>query len=262
MHNEALRVLHLPYAYGVFDVDHDFLPGVIQALRTEHLRGVNVTIPHKQAVIPLLDELSAEARALGAVNTIVNTAGVLAGENTDVDGVRASLGPYAGNIRGGSVLVLGAGGASRAVVYAAAEFGPRTIGVYNRNHDRALQLIGVFRELFPAVSFTAVSHDGAVRAIEDAALVVNTTSIGMTPGSPDLPVPDHVQFSNQQIIFDIIYIPSHTALLRKAAANGATAINGLEMFIQQGARAFTLWTGLPFPAAEARERVSRELGKR
>ena len=82
MHNEAIRVLHLPCVYGVFDVEHDFLPGVISALCTEHFRGVNVTIPHKEAVIPLLDTLSPEARALGAVNTIINNGGVLAGENT------------------------------------------------------------------------------------------------------------------------------------------------------------------------------------
>jgi shikimate dehydrogenase len=262
MHNEALSTMHLPYTYGVFDVTAGLLPGVIDGIRKEHIRGVNVTIPHKEAVMPLMDALSEEARAVGAVNTIVNDDGMLTGENTDVAGVHATLLPHAHRIRGGNVVLLGAGGASRAVLYAVARFAPLSIGVYNRHAERAHDLIASFRDLFPAVRFSTIAPDGVTSAVHDAVLIINTTSIGMRPDFSALPVPDGVRFSNQQIIFDIIYIPMQTALLRKAAAEGATVINGMEMFIQQGARAFTLWTGLPFPEREARERVRRELEKR
>jgi shikimate dehydrogenase len=262
MYNEAIQVLHLPYTYGVFDLAREFLPGLITALRTEHVRGANVTIPHKQAVLPLMDTLSREASALGAVNTIINNDGVLTGENTDVEGVRASLRPHQSRICGGAVVVLGAGGASRAVLYAAAELRPQTIKVFNRDEERARQVIAAFQELFPDVNFAPITPGGLTRAIEDAGIVINTTSVGMKPDIAAMPIPEIVRFSNQQIIFDIIYIPLQTALLRKAASDGAIIINGLEMFVQQGASAFTLWTGLPFPADEARERVRRELGKR
>jgi shikimate dehydrogenase len=262
MHNEAISTMHLPYAYGVFDVTLDLLPGLIDGIRKEHIRGVNVTIPHKQAVMPLLDTLSEEARAVGAVNTIVNNNGMLAGENTDVAGVHASLASHAHHIRGGNVVLLGAGGASRAVLYAVARFAPQSVRVYNRHAERAHHLIESFHDLFPAVHFTTIAPEELTSAVHDAVLIVNTTSIGMRPDFSAMPVPDRVRFSTQQIIFDIIYIPLQTALLRKAAAEGATVINGMEMFIQQGARAFTLWTGLPFPENEARECVRRELVKR
>ncbi|MGE5313871.1 MAG: shikimate dehydrogenase [Acidobacteriota bacterium] len=262
MHSEAIEALGLPYSYGVFDVSAEMLPGLFDALRAEHVRGANVTKPHKQAVMPYMDELSDEARALGAVNTIINEDGRLRGENTDVDGVRASLMPHRNAIRGCSVFVLGAGGASRAVIYAAAECSPRTIAVYNRNPERARELTQSFRDLFPDVAFEAVEASRIPRAVGDSALIVNTTTVGMPPDTSALPVPETLRFSIHQIIFDIIYTPLQTALLQKAEADGASVINGLEMFIQQGARAFTLWTGREFPAARARERVLRELGRR
>lgn len=262
LHNEAIRVLGLPFAYGVFDVSAEILPGLFDAMRKEHVRGANVTTPHKQAVMPFMDELSDEARALGAVNTIINTDGVLRGENTDVDGVRASLMPHRKAVRDRAVFVLGAGGASRAVIYAAAECAPRSIRIHNRNHERALRAAESFGPLFPDISFEAVESSRVPRAIDESVLVINTTSVGMKPNIAASPVSDAVRFSNHQIIFDIIYSPPRTALLQKAEAGGAAVINGMEMFIEQGARAFTLWTGHPFPAREARERVLRELEKR
>jgi shikimate dehydrogenase len=262
MHTEAIRVLGLSGTYGVFDVAAGMLPGLITAMRKENIRGANVTQPHKETVIRFLDELSDDARALGAVNTIINTNGVLRGENTDVDGVRASLLPYRNEIRDHAVLVFGAGGASRAVIYAAAECGPSTIMIRNRDHGRALQLVDMFRRMFPDVVFDAVEPAHIPRAIGDSVLVVNTTTVGMKPDTAACPVPEAVRFSNHQIIFDIIYSPLLTVMLQRGEAEGAAVINGLEMFIQQGARAFTLWTGRPFPAHEARERVLRELGKR
>jgi shikimate dehydrogenase len=262
MHTEAIRALHLPYTYGVFDVTSGMLPGLLAAMKKEHCRGANVTIPHKQSVIPLLDTLSAEARVLGAVNTIVNNNGILEGENTDVDGVRASLATHASAIRGGNIVVLGAGGASRAVLYAVAGFAPLSIMVHNRNVERAQQLIETFQDVCPAVHFSVIPSALLTRAVEEAAVVINTTAVGMKGDAAAMPVPDLVRFSSHQIIFDIIYTPLETALLRKAASEGAATINGVEMFVQQGARAFALWTGLPFPADQARERVLRELGKR
>ncbi|HLP16123.1 MAG TPA: shikimate dehydrogenase [Bacteroidota bacterium] len=262
LHNEAIRVLGLPYTYGVFDVSGEMLPGLLEAMRREHVRGANVTKPHKEAVMPLLDELSGEATALGAVNTIVNTDGVLRGENTDVDGVRASLVPHAAMLSNEPLLVLGAGGASRAALYAAAEFRPCTIMIHNRNTERARQTAAIFAALFPDVRFDVVEAANLVQAASQARLIVNTTTVGMTPDTDAMPLPNETRFSNHQIIFDIVYTPLQTALLRKAAADGAAVINGMDMFIHQGARAFTLWTGEKFPVQAPRERVLRELGMR
>jgi shikimate dehydrogenase len=262
MHNEAITALGLPYTYGVFDVSVEMLPGLIAALRREHVRGANVTKPHKQAVMPLMNELSDEARALGAVNTIVNTDGVLRGENTDVDGVRSSLRPHRDAIANQAVLVLGAGGASRAVIYAAAECAPRSITICNRNRERAVRTAETFGALFPAIAFRTVGDDGLEAAAGEAVLIVNTTTVGQVPDTSAMPLPATVRFSIHQIIFDIIYSPLRTALLQKAEAAGSRTIDGMEMFIQQAAHSFTLWTGQPFPAEKARERVLRELGKR
>lgn len=261
MHSEAIRVLGLPYTYGVFDVAGEMLPGLVLSLRSDRVRGANVTKPHKEAMLPFMDELSDEARVLGAVNTIINTDGVLRGENTDVDGVRASLTPHRKAIVGGDVLVMGAGGASRAVLYAAAECAPRKITIANRNYQRALVAAETFGRLFPQVSFCALTFEDAARTADESVLIVNTTTVGMAPGITESPIPEGVRFSTEQIIFDIIYTPLRTALLQRAETDGAAIIDGMEMFIQQGARSFSMWTGRRFPAKEARERVLRELGK-
>ncbi len=254
MHTAAFKKLGIPFVFGVFDVAREFLPALVTSLRMKNIAGANVTIPHKEEVMRLLDEVTDDAARLGAVNVVVNRDGVLTGYNTDVVGVKQSLESVRVQLRGASILILGSGGGARAVVYALSKgFSPGMIRIHNRSRERAVTMVDEFRKLFPSVRFDIVADQQSfTSAIAGSTLIVNTTSVGMTPNVESLPVPDHTTFSNQQIIFDIIYNPVETALLRKARVSGAKAINGVDMLVYQGAAAFELWTGKKFPVELAR----------
>ena len=261
MHTAAFDELHMPYAYGVFDVVDEFLPALIASLRKNGFAGANITIPHKQRVIPLLDTVDENAAAIGAVNTIVNHDGKLTGYNTDVAGIQQALEPFKERIRDVSVVVLGAGGGARAAAYAISKnFSPALVRLYNRTSGRAEMMVNDFRKMFPGIAYENVSDARHLPdIIADSVLVVNTTPAGMTPNIDALPIPSAIRFSNHQIIFDIIYTPIETAFLRRAKADSATTINGVEMFVHQGAKAFELWTGKPFPVDVARQAVLKAL---
>jgi len=264
MHSAAIDELRIPFTYGVFDVVDEFLPALLASLRIVEFAGANVTIPHKVRIIPLLDAVDQDALKIGAVNTIVNRNGKLTGYNTDAAGIRKSLEPFMGKIRNAPAVVIGAGGGARAAAYAVSKnFSPASVRFYNRTAARAETLAGQFRELFPGIAYDCISDEGALRgAIAESVLIVNTTPAGMTPNSDALPIPPGIRFSNYQIILDIIYTPIETALLRRAKSDGATAVNGVEMFIHQGAIAFELWTGKKFPIDVARRAVLQALTAR
>jgi shikimate dehydrogenase len=261
MHSAAFKHLQLPFTYGVLDVTDEFLPAVIFSLRRCGVAGANVTVPHKERVIPLLDEVSEDASALGAVNTIVSAEGKLSGYNTDVNGLQRTLEPLRDRIRDASVLVLGAGGAARAALYAVAKgFTPGLLRVYNRTADKGNALVDKFKSLFPGTRQENVTEPRHLPTIvSESKLIINATSAGMSPNFDASPLPPEIGFSNQQIIVDIIYNPVETALLRRARAEGARTINGVEMFVQQGAKSFELWTGKIFPIDLARAVVIRAL---
>ena len=254
MHTAAFEQLGLPFVFGVFDVTLEFLPALVASLRMKNIAGANVTISHKQEVMRLLDAVTDDAARLGAVNVIVNRDGVLTGHNTDFVGVEHSLEPVRARLRGASILILGSGGGAGAVAYALSKgFSPGRIRIYNRTTDRAVAMTDKFQRLFPSIRFDTVADQQSISsAIVESTLIVNTTSVGMTPNIESLPVPEHAAFSNQQIIFDIIYNPVETALLRRARASGALTINGVDMLVYQGAAAFELWTGKKFPVELAR----------
>ncbi len=261
MHTAVFEMLHLPFRYGVLDVTDEFLPALLASLRKNGFAGVNVTIPHKERVIPLLDAVTEDAAEVGAVNTIVNHDGKLTGYNTDIAGIQQTLEPFKERIRNASVLVLGAGGGARAAAYAISKnFSPSSVRLYNRTAGRAGTIADQFKKIFPAVDFENVSDPKRLPAvIADSALVVNTTSVGMTPNINALPIPSTIRFLNQQIIFDIVYTPIETAFVQRAKADGAQTINGVEMFVHQGAKAFELWTGKPFPVDVARKALLKAL---
>jgi len=261
MHTAAFDALRLPFKYGVFDVIDEFLPALFASLRKNGFTGVNVTTPYKEHVIPLLDSVDENVAAIGAVNTVVNRDGRLTGYNTDVMGIQQTLEPFKERICNASVFVLGAGGGARAAVYAISKnFSPASVRLYNRTASRARAIVDQFKKIFPTVIYENVSDLKTLPAlIADSVLVVNTTSLGMTPNVDTLPLPSMIRFSNQQIIFDIIYTPIETALIQKAKADGAETVNGVEMFVYQGAWAFQLWTGKPFPVDIARQAVLKAL---
>jgi shikimate dehydrogenase len=205
-----------------------------------------VTIPHKQAVIPLMDELSDSAQRIGAVNTIVvEPDGRLLGDNTDWLGFLHPLDARGFGLAGKSVLLLGAGGAARAVVYALAQRGISRLAIWNRTADRSAELAAHAATLDPALTVSCMQF--AIRnsqfPIPNSQLIVNTTPIGMWPRGDESPWPAEVPLPPNALVYDLVYRPEWTQFLRKAEATGCPTQGGLEMLVVQGAVAFELWTG-------------------
>lgn len=260
MHGAALRELGLPWEYRALAVPPDRLHDEVEALRAPGVRGANVTVPHKEAVLPLLDSLSDAARTIGAVNTVTNTDGHLHGDNTDVHGFLALLktaGIEPAQQDRLNVLILGAGGAARAAVYALA--GSADITLMNRTRDRAEKLA---RDFAGVAGPLQVAEPGG---LPDPAtqLVVNTTSVGMEVAGADpdeSPLPAEM-LPEGAVVVDMVYRPAVTRLLRDAAARGLPAFNGLEMLVMQGAESLRIWTGRQdVPAAAMREAALAALG--
>jgi shikimate dehydrogenase len=227
--------------------------------------GLNVTIPHKESVSKQMNELSDESRAVGAVNTIMFKSGRLRGDNTDVYGVAATLEPFRGSLQSETILVLGAGGTTRAIIYALlTRFSPSEIIIANRNHARADELVRHFQPYAKNMVLKASPADqtSLSRLAADARLIINSTSIGMTPSIDASPLEDWTDFHSTQIVFDLIYTPFETKLLRLAGRGGARTINGLEMFLQQGARSFELWLGKIMPVEQIRPVIENALKNR
>ncbi len=267
MHNAAFAELGLEWCYVPLPVATEPAQRIGQALlglRALGLRGANVTVPHKQAVMPHLDKLSPAAQAMGAVNTIrVEPDGSLFGDNTDARGFVADLRAHGVDPAGQRVLVLGAGGSARAIVYGLAEAGAIRIAIGNRGIERAQQLAIEMQSHFPTCEISAHPLAESVAALAPTTeLIVNTTSLGMTPNVETTPWQDEVNFRVDQVVYDLVYNPPETRLLQKAAADGAKTIGGLGMLIWQGALAFELWTGQVPPIDTMRAAAESIFAKR
>lgn len=251
MHNAAFAERGLEWCYVPLPVrpePPERIGEAVQGVRALGLRGANVTVPHKQAVIPHLDSVEPAARAIGAVNTIlVDRAGRLVGDNTDAAGFATDLKSLGVTVEGRRALVLGAGGSARAIVYALAQQGAETITVVNRTPARAMALAASLQVLFDHCRILAATEPAP--AMEDAAadLVVNCTVVGMTPNVEASPWPERLAFRSGQTVYDLIYNPRETMLLRRAALEGARALGGLGMLVHQAALAFERWTGVDAP---------------
>lgn len=262
MHNAAFSALGLDFVYVPFLVEPDHLPVAVEAVKTLGLAGVNVTIPHKQAVLTFLDEITEAAALIGAVNTIVNQSGHLLGDNTDGKGFLHALEEKTGFTPAGkTVLILGAGGAARAVAVQLALAGVKKVFVANRSRERAELLAALLVEKTMAAA-EVVSWPGGkenqrlVEVLRDTELVVQTTPLGMYPNEGlALPLPDSV-FKPGQVVCDLVYNPAETLFLKHARDVGATAINGLGMLLYQGVLAFELWTGVAAPVQVMRKALA------
>jgi shikimate dehydrogenase len=239
MHNAAFAALRIDAVYVALPVTD--LAQAVAGLRGLGIAGVSVTIPFKEAIIPLLTEVDADAHAIGAVNTVVNRDGRLWGTNTDWLGALAALQAQV-DLAGRRVLVLGAGGAGRAIVYAVRRAGGQ-VWVTDADLDRAKTLAREF-------GGTAVPWTEAPQAA--AAILINATPVGMAPQDDEIPYPPE-QLANIQVVMDIVYKPLQTRLLREAAARGCRIIDGLEMLVYQGVRQFELFTGESAPVAVMRQ---------
>ncbi|MDD4168674.1 MAG: shikimate dehydrogenase [Desulfotomaculaceae bacterium] len=262
MHNAAFSALGLNFVYVPFLVEPDNLSAAVEAVKTLGLTGVNVTIPHKQAVLPLLDETTEAAAVIGAVNTIVNQSGRLLGDNTDGKGFLRALEEKTGfTPTGKTILILGAGGAARAVAVQLALAGVKKVFLTNRSRERAELLAALLADKTTAV-VEVVSWPGGkknqrlVEMLRGIELVVQTTPIGMYPDEGSaLSLPDGI-FRPGQIVCDLIYNPVETLFLKNARRAGATAINGLGMLLYQGVLAFELWTGVAAPVGVMRQALA------
>jgi len=257
MHNAAFDALGLDWRYIPLPVDASRAGEVRRAvlgLRALGLRGANVTVPHKAAVMPHLDRLSAAAKAMGAVNTIsVLEGGTLYGDNTDAPGFVADLRNQGVDPTNIHALVLGAGGSARAVVYGLATAGAASITIVNRTLTRAEALVEHLQGHCQACRLQASLFPDELAGVANRAdLVVNCTSLGMTPHVEGLPWDPDLTFRSDQVVYDLVYNPPHTRLLQKAEEEGARAIGGLGMLIWQGAVAFERWTGQAPPVAVMR----------
>lgn len=262
MHNAAFAALGLDWAYVPLPVAPSDLGDAIRGLRAMGFMGANVTVPHKTAVIPYLDEVSPLAQAIGAVNTLRVVEGRWIGENTDVEGFRQALAEVGLSARGQSILVLGAGGAARAVLAALALEGAKEIFLVNRSPERARRLIAEFSEALPRIGLRLppihMLHPEEPPP-EGVALLINTTPVGMAPEVDASPWPPERPFPwGLQGVIDLIYDPPRTRLMALAEAAGLPAYNGLGMLLHQGALAFTLWTGREAPLEVMRAALQGE----
>ena len=251
MHNRALAEMGLDAVYVPFRVKPDDLEDAVRAISALGIRGMNVTVPHKTRIIEYLDRITVEARAVGAVNTVINTGGLLEGDNTDVYGFTNCILKDGGLERFPErICILGAGGAARAVVYACAvREEVCEIAILNRTLSKAEELADDFRRI-TGKPISAYPADGETRKkiLPRMDMIVNTTTVGMYPHSGISPVieSDDV-FHPGQVVCDIIYTPARTKLLEDAIQRGAKTIGGMAMLAFQGARSLTLWTGREAP---------------
>jgi shikimate dehydrogenase len=244
MHNTAFDELGIRASMQAFDIDPRTLREALQGFVNLEFGGFNVTIPHKETIIPLLDEIDEEASIIGAVNTVKIVQKRLFGYNTDARGFLQSLEPARSLIEGGKFVVLGAGGAARAIVFVLLKhFRTSQIVIASRSMARVNDLIDHFRGIrHTALSAFSLTDPQLLRIMEASDVIVNATPAGMYPNVKEMPVQDP-PFRGGQLVVDLIYHPLRTELLRKASEASARTIGGLEMFLHQGAHAFNIWTG-------------------
>lgn len=262
MQNKAFELKELDYVYLPFDVPGENLKAAIKGMVSLGVKGFNVTLPHKEKINEYLDEISEEASVIGAVNTVVNENGILHGYNTDVNGIIESLNPYKEEIVGQEVSIIGAGGASRSVIYALIRhFKVKRLNIINRTLQIAESLKDYFQTkmLFDNIKTYELVPPDLTRVFRKSKLIVNTTSMGMFPEVDDSATTISKSFKEGQIVFDVIYNPFKTKFLQIAEEQGATVLSGLKMFLEQGAKSFELWTGETMPREEIYEILKQDL---
>ena len=262
MHNAAFEKLGLNYAYLPFRVKPEELPQAVSGLRALNATGFNVTIPHKVAVIPLLDELDPLAEKIGAVNTVVNDNGLLKGYNTDASGFLQALLERGVEPASKNIVLLGAGGAARAITYILSERNTR-LTILNRREEldwAEAIAANIKKDLGKYIEVFELLPDHLAAALEPADILVNATSVGMSPASGVSPVPAQLMKSGL-VVVDIVYNPVRTKLLQDGAAVAAVIVEGLDMLVWQGALAFEKWTGQKPPFDLMKEVALNELEK-
>ena len=262
MHNAAFKQKGLNYLYLCFTIKSKWLHRAIDGMRALNIRGINVTIPHKVAIMPYLDQLDPLAEKIGAVNTIVNDNGTLKGYNTDAAGFYKALLNKSVAPQGKRVVILGAGGAARAISFILAEKGSSLV-ILNRPEEFnwAVELASRISHAFKTeVRALKLNEENLKIALSQADILVNATSVGMSPNIDESIVPKRL-LKPDLVVFDIVYNPIKTRLLKETESIGAQTIYGLDMLVWQGALAFEMWTGVKAPLELMKEAAVRALYK-
>ena len=260
MHNAAFRHIGLKYEYQTRAVEPGHLEEFIEgSLRSPSVRGANVTIPHKVAMVRLMDRLDKTAKSIGAVNTVVNDRRTLTGYNTDGLGAVRALEEAVGDLRGLKVVLLGAGGAARAVSHSLVGL-VSDLTILNRDEGKATELKESVQRLGGTLVKSACLGDLA-SIISSTNILINATPVGMEPHTEATPLNPKLLHADL-LVFDLIYNPPQTRLLADAEAVGAKTLSGIKMLVYQGAEAFRLWTGVEPPEALMMSVVKQRLGAR
>lgn len=250
IHNRAFETTATNGVYVAWEIEAGDLAETVTNIRRYQMFGINLSMPYKEQVIPYLDELSDEARLIGAVNTVVNQDGTLIGYNTDGKGFFKSLPSFA--IRGKKMTILGAGGAATAIIAQAALYNAEEIFVFTRqaSYEKIVsKMAAISHQTKSRIQvLTLEDADSLQDKINQSDLLVNGTSLGMDGVS--MPLPEQLELPSQILVADVIYQPFETPFLKWARNQNVTAVNGLGMLLYQGAEAFELWTGKPMPSQE------------
>ncbi|MDP4083436.1 MAG: shikimate dehydrogenase [Bacillota bacterium] len=256
MHNDLFSFYKMDAYYHPFQVKLENLEAAVKGFKAIDVAGLNVTVPHKSSIIPFLDGIDELAREIGAVNTVVNEDGKLVGYNTDGPGFLEGIKLYVSSLNNKNVLIIGAGGAARAIYFTFLKNGPESVDVCNRTFEKAQKLV---EESRTSVSTKAFSLEEASQRLPEYDIIVQTTAIGMYPNVFDQPLsPSNVK--KDALVCDIIYNPLDTKFLIVAKKNGAKVQNGIDMFVYQGALAFEKWTGQLPDVERMKQNVLKQLG--
>lgn len=260
MHNAAYRAKELDFVYVAFHVKD--VEKAISGMTGFGIRGLSVTIPHKLAVMPYLDEISPLSQKIGAVNTITNENGRLLGTNTDGYGALKAIESQE-RVDDKNVVVLGVGGSSRAAAFAlSCERKPSRMTLVGRDSQKARSLATeISQHSDTPIAWATFDENELYELFQEADIIVNTTPIGMHPNVAECLIPENL-FSERHFVYDMIYNPAETLLLKRAKSNRARTLNGVPMFVHQGAEQFRLWTGEQAPIEIMQDTVERALGHR
>jgi shikimate dehydrogenase len=250
IHNVTVELKKLDYIYLPFDVPAVNLKNALKGMIALDIKGFNITIPHKENILQFMNDVSEEASIIGSINTVVNDDGKLTGYNTDINGILESLNPYKDDILGREVSVIGAGGSARAVLYTLIRyFKPSVIHIVNRTEQRAEALKKYFSDKmkYDGIKTKELFPPDLVKIFSNSKLIINATPVGMYPDQDDIVTSLENSFVKDQIVFDLVYNPPQTKLLKLAASRGAIPISGLKMLVHQAAKSFELWTNEEMP---------------
>ena len=231
MHNTALKHYEIEAKYHAVAVSMSDIPSLLAHFNNDNFLGANITIPHKENFFDAVDELTVEAKDIGAINTIIKRDGKLIGHNTDAYGFKEEL-------EFGRAVVFGSGGATKAIIYALNDLGFEEVVMVSRKPQMHNQITNA----------TMCSYDAWTEYADECSLIINATPLGMIPNTESSPIQPHeVEYLEGKLCYDIVYNPRETTFLKQAKLSGGIPIDGLDMLIHQGAKSFQLWTGQEFP---------------